>query len=127
MDAPAGNGLTRRDFAKTAAAAAAVPLLTALGACAAPGAAPPAPAPDAGGAAPAAEGAGSDARANAVADALTEVVRDRYGERLDAEQLETVRGSIRSNLGTARRLRDFPLPISTEPVLGIPVPPPIAS
>ncbi|HEX5521253.1 MAG TPA: hypothetical protein VFX29_06125 [Longimicrobiaceae bacterium] len=127
MDAPAGNGLTRRDFAKTAAAAAAVPLLTSLGACAAPGAAPPAPAPDAGGAAPAAGGAGSDARANAVADALTEVVRDRYGERLDAAQLETVRGSIRSNLGTARRLREFPLPISTEPVLGIPVPPPTAS
>jgi hypothetical protein len=57
------------------------------------------------GALPAQEPASPDAGAEAVAAALTEAVRQRYGGDLDAEELEAVRKQIRQGLEAAERLR----------------------
>jgi hypothetical protein len=113
---------TRREFAKTAALAAAVPLLAGLGGCAtAPPAPPPAPTPEAAPAAPPAPATATAppaaaARApNPVAVALTQALREKYGSRLTEEQWDQVREGIEGNLQSARALHDFALPISTEP------------
>lgn len=118
---PASAHPSRRDFARTLAVAAAAPLLASVGACmpaapparpapdAAPAAAPPAVAPDT-------ARAGESAKApDPVAVAMTEVIRLKYGSRLSAADLEKIREGIEGNLGAARALRAFPLPISTEP------------
>jgi hypothetical protein len=114
---------TRREFARKAAAAAAVPLLAGI-----PGCAPSVPAP-----APAAEPtpAASPAPAGAtappaagtrapdpVAVALTQALRERYGSRLTEEQWGEVRQGVEGGLQSAKALHDFAIPIATEPPFG---------
>lgn len=95
---------TRRDFALTIGAAT-------LGACVrAPSAPPAVPAPTPTPTAPA------DADANApMVDAMTQLVRHRYGAHLSQEQLAMVRDDVRSGLRTSDRLRAILLPNSVEP------------
>jgi hypothetical protein len=110
--------LTRRDFARAAVAAVAVPVLAPLAACA-PSA--PASTPTPGVAAPAAPdstAAGTAAQSQEptpLARALGEAVRVQYGDRLDAEQFAKVQRGISGVQDVADRLRKFPLPIATEP------------
>ena len=82
--------LTRRQFAKAAAA----------GAVAAAGTVPPAEAL-----------ADQQQQAEAASDAqaLYEMIRIRYGQFLDAEQLKRVRTSVERNVQMAGRLRKFPV------------------
>jgi hypothetical protein len=96
---------TRRDFALTIGAAT-------LGACVRTPSRPPAtPTP-----APPTSPAAADADANApLADALTRLVRQRYGAHLSEEQIRSVRDDIRSGLRASDRLRAMLLPNSTEP------------
>lgn len=96
---------TRRDFALTIGAAT-------LGACVRTPSVPPAPADPA----PTTSPAAPDADANAaLADAMTQLVRQRYGAHLSAEQIAGVRDDIRSGLRASDRLRAILLPNSTEP------------
>ena len=97
---------TRRDFALTIGAAT-------LGACVRTPSLPPAaatvpattPTP-----------ANADADANpALTDAMTQLVKQRYGAHLTDEQLASVRDDIRSGLRASDRLRAILLPNSTEP------------
>jgi len=80
--------LTRRQFAKAAAA----------GAVAAAGAATPAEAL-----------ADQQPEAANDAQALYEMIRIRYGQYLDEEQLKRVRASVERNVQMATRLRKFPV------------------
>ena len=112
---------TRRDFAKAAVAAVAAPVLAPLAACAPPEPAPsPAPAPTPStGAAPVAPSAPPQ-RQNAqerdpVAEELMEALRVKYRDRLTPEQWDEVRRGIEGNLRAAKSLRDFALPMATEP------------
>ena len=82
--------ITRRQFAKAAAA----------GAVAAAGAAVP---PEA-----LADQQAQPEQAND-AQALYEMIRIRYGQHLDAEQLKRVRTSVERNVQMAGRLRKFPV------------------
>jgi hypothetical protein len=82
--------ITRRQFAKAAAA----------GAVAAAGVAVPAQA--------LADAQQQPAPANDV-EALYEMIRSRYGQYLDAEQLKRVRASVERNAQMAGRLRKFPV------------------
>lgn len=115
MDAPETLHPTRREFAKTVAAA--MPIAAALAACGpsvAPVAAPttvavPAPTPPP----PAADA--RDGEIDPVANALWEAVKARYATRMSAEELESVRRGIEGNLRAARSLREFALPIDAEP------------
>jgi hypothetical protein len=110
---PLSTPTSRRVFAKSAAAAAALPLLAPLAGCApALPVAPPADAPAPAGA-PAA-----GAAAQAEAEALTALLRSRYGSRLTEEQWAEVREGIVGNLRAAEQLRRFPLGIEVEPALG---------
>ena len=112
--------LTRRGFAKAAAAAVAVPVLAPLGACTtsraetapAPAPAPPG-APDAAAAAAPAGAAGNEP--TPLARALMDAVRAQYGDRMTEEEMAKVQRSISGVLSTAERLRRSPLPIATEP------------
>jgi predicted lipid-binding transport protein (Tim44 family) len=81
--------LTRRQFAKAAAA----------GAVAAAGTVPPA------------EALADQQQPEAANDAqaLYEMIRIRYGQYLDAEQLKRVRTSVERNVQMAGRLRKFPV------------------
>ncbi|MGQ0715456.1 MAG: hypothetical protein ACT4PJ_17290 [Gemmatimonadaceae bacterium] len=94
---------TRRDFAITIGAAT-------LGACVPAPAVPPAP--------PAATVTPTepptDANA-ALTDAMTQLVRQRYGAHLTDEQIALVRDDIRSGLRASDRLRAVLLPNGTEP------------
>ncbi len=81
---------TRRDFAKTMTALAAVPLV--------------------GGQAPA-----QSAPADTAAVGLIEVLRLRHGH-LSAEQLRRLRAQLQANLDISQRLRAFPLTSGDEPV-----------
>lgn len=95
---------TRREFALTVGAAT-------LGACVrTPSPPPSAPTPTTTPTAPAA----ADANAPAV-DALTELVRHRYGAHLSEAQITMVRDDIRGGLRTSDRLRAILLPNSAEP------------
>jgi hypothetical protein len=115
---------TRRDFAKTAVAAAAAPLLAPLAACAAnqpestPTPTPGAP-PTTGGVPPAPPGPPPPQRPpqerDPVAEELMETLRAKYRDRLTPEQWEAVREGIAGNLRAARQLRAFELPTATEP------------
>ncbi len=115
---PTPSHPSRRQFAKTIAAAAVLPLVAGVQGCA-PGVPSPAPAPAPSPAPP--TGAGAPAAAAAptppdpVAQALTEAVRVRYGSRLTPADMEEVRKGIEGNLQAAKAIRAFPLPISTEP------------
>jgi hypothetical protein len=50
------------------------------------------------------------------ADALFEIVRRRYGDRLTAEQLEEVRKIVRAQLEAARAIRTIRLTNADEPM-----------
>ena len=103
--------LTRREFAKAAVAAVAVPVLAPLAACTASPEAAPAPAP----AAPPTTPPAAQQPPDPVAQALGEAIRAQYGSRMTAQEMESVQRSIAGTLRTAQRLREFPLPIATEP------------
>ena len=117
--------LNRRDFAKAAALAAAAPVLAPLAACAGnPPETAPQPAP--GPASPASTAASPTApsappqrqneqESDPQAAELMEVLRVKYRDRLTAEQWEEVRRGIEGNLRAAKAMREFELPISTEP------------
>jgi hypothetical protein len=112
---------TRREFAKQAALAAAVPLLAGLPGCgpAAPVETSPTPAAPTPEAVPAPPIASAPVRPpNPTADALMQVLRGKYGERLTADQWDEVRRGVEGNLQAARALHDFALPITTEPSFG---------
>src|SRR5687768_18368584 len=96
---------TRRDFAPTLGAAT-------RGACVGTAPVPPTPSSPA----PTASPAPADADANAVlADAMTQLVRRRYGTHLTDEQIALVREDIVSGLRASDRLRAILLPNATEP------------
>jgi hypothetical protein len=118
---------TRREFAKAALAAAALPVLAPLASCAPHPQAAPAPAP-APAASPAAAAAGAPVAPSAppqagaqqqapdpVAVHLTEALKAKYRERLTDAQWEDVRKAVQGNLRAAKALRDFAIPIQTEP------------
>ncbi len=111
---------TRREFAKIAAAAAVAPVLTSLAACAPgqpePASSPsPAPAAPATAAAPPAAQGQSQQQRDPQAQALTDALKAKYRDRLTDAQWEEVRGAVEGNLRGARQMREFPLPIATEP------------
>ena len=96
---------TRRDFALTVGAAT-------LGACVRAPSVPPTPA----GPAPVTSPPPSDNDANApLADAMTQLVRQRYGAHLSDEQIGRVNSDIRDGLRASDRLRAILLPNATEP------------
>lgn len=96
---------TRRDFALTVGAAT-------LGACVRAPSVPPAPVLPA----PTTSPTPADADANApLADAMTQLVRHRYGAHLSDEQLARVHDDIRDGLRASDRLRAILLPNATEP------------
>jgi hypothetical protein len=96
---------TRRDFALTVGAAT-------LGACVRTPPGPPAPVIPA----PTTSSPNADADTNAaLADAMTRLVRQRYGAHLSDDQITAVRGDILSGLRASDRLRAILLPNSTEP------------
>ena len=96
---------TRRDFALTLGAAT-------LGACVGTPAVPPVPVQPT----PTASPSNADADAHApVADAMTQLVRHRYGAHLSDEQITQVREDIVGGLRASDRLRAILLPNATEP------------
>ena len=96
---------TRRDFALTIGAAT-------LGACVRPPAVPPAAVLPT----PTISPSAADADANApLAEAMTQLVRQRYGAHLSDEQMARVRDDIRDGLRASDRLRAILLPNATEP------------
>jgi hypothetical protein len=96
---------TRRDFALTLGAAT-------LGACVATPPVPPPPSIPA----PTASPSNTDADANAaLADAMTQLVRRRYGAHLTDEQVTRVREDVVSGLRASDRLRAILLPNAIEP------------
>ena len=100
---------TRRDFALTIGAAT-------LGACVPTPSVPPATPAPATTPTPAPAPANTDADGNAAAtDALTQLVKQRYGAHLTDEQLASIRDDIRGGLRASDRLRAVLLPNSTEP------------
>jgi hypothetical protein len=115
------NDVSRRDFAKAAVAAVAVPMLAPLAACT--GTAPessPAPAASTPSGSPAAQPDSAAAtpqpqEPTPLARALAEAVRVQYGDRMTDAEMARVQRSISGVLQTAERLRRFELPIATEP------------
>lgn len=96
---------TRRAFALTLGAAT-------LGACVGTPPAPPGPSSPA----PTPSPSPADADANAaLADAMTQIVRRRYGAHLTEEQIALVREDIVSGVRASDRLRAILLPNATEP------------
>ena len=100
---------SRRQFAKTLAAMAATPLLARVTPAQAqePAAAKPkppqTPPPD---------------QPSPAAEAMTEVVRIRYGKNLADEQLNEVKRSIDRSMRSADRLKQFKLKNGDEPAFG---------
>ncbi|HJU66956.1 MAG TPA: hypothetical protein VJ650_01830 [Gemmatimonadaceae bacterium] len=94
---------TRRDFALTLGAAT-------LGACVRTP--PPSSAPAPSTASPGSAGAEPN---DALADAMTQLVRQRYGAYLTDEQMKSVREDIVGGLRASDRLRAILLPNGTEP------------
>jgi hypothetical protein len=97
------TGSTRREFTQRVAVAAVTPFLCSFGSAAGQEPAKP-------------EGTA------AVVQALTEIVRQRYGKHLDEDQLKAVQRSIGFHISTAERLSKFPLKNSDEPVWVTPAP-----
>jgi hypothetical protein len=95
---------TRREFAITVGAAT-------LGACVSTPSVPPAP-PAASTSVPSDQAADANA---ALTDAMTQLVRQRYGAHLSDEQIDLVRDDIRNGLRASDRLRAMLLPNGTEP------------
>jgi len=116
---------SRREFAKTALAAVAVPVLAPLAACSPTPAPAPAPAPaeaSAPVAAPASPVTPSappqrqgEQEHDPVALHLTEALEAKYRDRLTEAQWDEVRKGVEGNLRAARALRSFELPIQAEP------------
>ena len=96
---------TRRDFALTIGAAT-------LGACVRTPTAPPVTTAPSTTPSPANPDADADP---ALTDAMTQLVKQRYGAHLTEEQLASVRNDIRAGLRASDRLRAILLPNSTEP------------
>lgn len=103
--------ITRRELARTAIAAVAVPVLAPLAGCAPQPAATPSPAP----AAPPAQAGNQQQAPDPLAVHLTEGLKAKYGDRLTDAQWEEVRKGVEGNLRAARQLRSFELPIQAEP------------
>jgi hypothetical protein len=99
---------SRRAFAKTLAAAAAAPAL--LPAAALGQAPPPAATPT-----PAATPSPTPGPPSSAAEALTEVVRIRWGKNLSGEQLAEIAKSIDGRLRAAEAMRKTPLGNWDEP------------
>jgi hypothetical protein len=95
---------TRREFAITVGAAT-------LGACVSTPSVPPTP-PAATAAVPSEQPGDANA---ALADAMTLLVRQRYGAHLSDEQIGQVRNDIRNGLRASDRLRGMLLPNGSEP------------
>ena len=91
---------TRREFAKRLATIAATPLLTRYGVSASTAAEPQAQAPE---------------QPSPVAEALTEVVKLRYGKNLDEEQIKLIKQSIDGAQRSAERLKQIKLANGDEP------------
>ncbi|HEV7589860.1 MAG TPA: hypothetical protein VGO40_17225 [Longimicrobium sp.] len=116
---------SRREFAKTALAAVAVPVLAPLAGCAPAHVPTPAPVPAEAStpvAAPASPVAPSappqrqgEQERDPVALHLTEALKAKYRDRLTDAQWDEVRKSVEGNLRAARALRSFEIPIQTEP------------
>ncbi|MFL5542131.1 MAG: hypothetical protein ACJ8J0_24305 [Longimicrobiaceae bacterium] len=115
---------SRREFTRTALAAVAVPVLAPLAACSSHPQPAPAPAPEAAApvAAPESPVAPSappqrqnEQERDPVALHLTEGLKAKYKDRLTEAQWDEVRKGIEGNLRAARQLRNFELPIQTEP------------
>lgn len=116
---------SRREFAKSVAAAAVAPLLGGLSACTAaapisapaPAVSPPDPSVSPPAAAPPPPSPAPDAAAeeDPRVEPLLAVALGRRGDRLTAEERAEVRRAIAANLRAADRLRAFELPISAEP------------
>ena len=115
--------VSRRGFAKAAAAAALVPVMAPLAACAGgqpePASTPSAEPAATTGATPAAPSAPPQAQGarprDPMAEELMEVLRVRFPDRLNAEQWEEVRRGIEGNQRIAKALHDFRIPTATEP------------
>jgi hypothetical protein len=96
---------TRRDFAISVGAAT-------LGACVRAPSVPPSPAVPA----PTTSPVPSENDANGpLADAMTQLVRHRYGAHLSEEQIGRVNSDIRDGLRASDRLRAILLPNAAEP------------
>jgi hypothetical protein len=108
---------SRRTFAKGIATVAALPLLAPLASCAPAGIAAPTPGAPASAPAPSGTPAGAASSASPEAEALTNLLRARYGDRLTAEQWEEVREGVVGNVRAAEQLRRFALPIDVEPAI----------
>jgi hypothetical protein len=116
---------SRREFAKTALAAVAVPVLAPLAGCSSTPAPAPSPVPAEAAtpvAAPASPVAPSappqrqgEQERDPVALHLTEGLKAKYRDRLTDAQWDEVRRSVEGNLRAARALRSFEIPIQTEP------------
>jgi hypothetical protein len=91
------NKSTRREFAKTLATIAATPLLGHYGSTIAE---PQTQAPE---------------QPSPIAEALTEVVRIRYGKNLNDEQIKSIKQSIDQGQRSAERLKQFKLANGDEP------------
>ncbi|HSU16965.1 hypothetical protein [Longimicrobium sp.] len=119
---PLNASTSRRDFAKTALAAAAAPVLAPLAACASapqPSPSPSSASPVAAPAQPVAPSAvpqpGGGRPPDPVSIHLAEALKAKYGTRLSEAEWEEVRKGIEGNLRAAKALHDFALPIQTEP------------
>jgi pyruvate/2-oxoglutarate dehydrogenase complex dihydrolipoamide acyltransferase (E2) component len=114
---------SRRDFVKRGVAAAAVPVLAPLAACASTPHPEPDPAPSstppAASAQPVAPSAtpahANEQQRDPVSVHLTEALKARYRDRLTDEQWEEVRKGVEGNLRAAKALHDLALPVQTEP------------
>jgi hypothetical protein len=112
---------SRREFVKRGVAAAAVPVLAPLAACASTPRPEPAasPSPPPAAAQPVASSAtpahANEQQRDPVSVHLTEALKARYRDRLTDEQWEEVRKGVEGNLRAAKALHDFALPVQTEP------------
>ncbi len=106
MSSSSSRPTSRRRFAKALAAAAATPALLPAAALAQAAAPTPSPAPTP---APTPEAPSS------AAEALTEVVRIRWGKNLSGEQLESISKSIDGRLKGAEAMKKVKLTNADEP------------
>lgn len=103
---------SRRRFVQYLGAAAAATPLAGLLPAAAQTAAPTTPPPAA---PPAATSDSDDPAVAADAQSITDMIQRRFGARLDAAQLQSVRDDVESNLGAGRVLRGLELGNADEP------------
>ena len=104
----------RREFLWALGAASALPLAGAAVTWAQPPSTP-APAPDSGTTKPVPDPDPDKVADAADARSLLEIVERKFGSRLDAEQLESIRDDLEGNMRAARALRALPLGNADEP------------